>query len=207
MLDKLIIEFDKVLKSLCNPNFKSSRVSPGEQFNEQDLTQEQKKHTIGLMRVNHCGEICAQALYQGQSLTSKTDEIRKFMEQASAEEVEHLAWTSNRIEELGGQVSILNPVFYLASLMIGIGAGMLGDEWSLGFLAETEHQVEKHLDLHIDKLPIEDVKSRAILTQMKEDEVSHAAKALNLGGRELPEPIKFGMKIFSKIMTSTTYHV
>jgi ubiquinone biosynthesis monooxygenase Coq7 len=159
------------------------------------------------MRVNHCGEICAQALYQGQALMSKDESIRKALEQASHEETEHLAWTEQRIAELGGRKSLLNPLWYGSSLAVGMLAGRFGDRWNLGFLAETERQVESHLHGHLERLPAEDRKSRAIVEQMKTDEISHANTAVRLGANELPAPVKGLMRLFSRVMTETVYRV
>lgn len=159
------------------------------------------------MRINHVGEICAQALYQGQALTCHDPEIRQALEQAAYEETEHLAWTERRINELGGRKSLLNPLWYLGALSLGLLAGKLGDAWSLGFLAETERQVEAHLDHHLAELPAQDVKSRAIVEQMKVDEVSHAETAIHLGARDLPPKLKTGMRLAAGVMTRTAYYV
>lgn len=159
------------------------------------------------MRINHVGEICAQALYQGQALTAQNQEVQKALTRAAREETEHLAWTETRIAELGGRKSLLNPIWYGGSFAIGLVAGMLGDKWNLGFLAETEHQVEKHLASHLQQLPAQDEKSRAIVTQMKTDEACHATMAVSHGGAELPLPVKLAMKASSKVMTQTAYWV
>jgi ubiquinone biosynthesis monooxygenase Coq7 len=159
------------------------------------------------MRINHSGEICAQALYQGQALTARNQEVKAALEQAAWEETEHLNWTETRIAELGGRTSLLNPLWYTGSLALGALAGALGDKWNLGFLAETERQVEKHLDSHLGLLPQQDERSRAILEQMKSDEIEHAATAVEHGGAELPLPVKAAMKLSSKIMTKTVYWV
>ena len=157
------------------------------------------------MRVNHSGEVCAQALYQGQALTAREPSARRALEQAAAEETEHLAWTERRIAALGGSKSVLNPLFYAGSFVIGAASGLLGDKWNLGFLAETERQVAHHLEGHLQRLPAEDRKSRAILEQMRDDEARHATSASNHGGAELPEPVKAAMKVSSKVMTETAY--
>jgi ubiquinone biosynthesis monooxygenase Coq7 len=159
------------------------------------------------MRVNHCGEVCAQALYQGQALTSRDPAVRDALRIAAEEETEHLAWTESRIAELGGRKSLLNPLWYLGSLSMGVAAGALGDKWNLGFLAETERQVEAHLDGHLSSLPEQDVKSRAIVDQMRLDEIRHAEMALAHGAAELPRPIKLVMKYAAKIMTSAAYRL
>jgi ubiquinone biosynthesis monooxygenase Coq7 len=159
------------------------------------------------MRVNHCGEVCAQALYNGQSLTARNPETAAALRRASLEETEHLAWCEKRINELGGRKSLLNPIFYGSSFALGAIAGAAGDKWNLGFLAETEHQVGKHLQDHLSQLPKGDVKSRAILEQMQIDEAQHAANAVQHGAAELPQPVKSAMQLFSKVMTKTSYYL
>jgi ubiquinone biosynthesis monooxygenase Coq7 len=206
MLDKLIIEFDKGLKTLT-ASAHSVRPHPDENVQEPELSAEEKRHVLGLMRVNHCGEVCAQALYNGQALTAKNPQIVDALQQASKEETEHLAWCEKRIHELGGHTSLLNPLWYASSFTLGAIAGAIGDKWNLGFLAETEHQVGAHLEKHLHELPANDEKSRAILEQMKTDEAQHADTAIGLGGAELPAPIKAAMKRMSKVMTSTTYYL
>ena len=171
------------------------------------LSNEDRRHAVSLMRINHVGEVCAQALYQGQSLTCRDPEIRHALEQAAYEETEHLAWTECRINELGGRKSLLNPLWYLGALSLGLFAGKLGDAWSLGFLAETERQVEAHLDHHLSELPAQDVKSRAIVQQMKVDELSHAKTAIHLGARDLPPNLKKAMRLAAGVMTRTAYYV
>lgn len=167
----------------------------------------QSKHIAGLMRINHTGEVCAQALYQGQALTAKLPGVRDKMQQAANEEVDHLAWCQQRLNELDSSTSVLNPLFYAASFGIGAAAGIAGDKWSLGFVAETEKQVCRHLQSHLEQIPIQDKKSRAILDQMNEDEAKHATDALAAGGAELPPPIKAAMTLMSKVMTKTTYRI
>lgn len=208
MLDRLIVEFDKGLKTLT-ANAHSVRPHPDQNINQatEDLTSEEKRHAASLMRINHCGEVCAQALYNGQALTAKNPETVKALEQASKEETEHLAWCEKRIQELGGHTSFLNPIWYASSFTLGAIAGALGDKWNLGFLAETERQVGRHLNHHLETLPSKDAKSRAILEQMKIDEAEHAKTAVHLGAAELPTPIKAAMQSMSKVMTKTTYHL
>ncbi len=208
MLDRLIVEFDKGLKTLT-ANAHSVRPHPDQNINQtaDDLTSVEKRHAASLMRINHCGEVCAQALYNGQALTAKNPETVKALEQASKEETEHLAWCEKRIQELGGHTSFLNPIWYASSFTLGAIAGALGDKWNLGFLAETERQVGKHLNHHLETLPTNDAKSRAILEQMKIDEAEHAKTAVHLGAAELPAPIKAAMQSMSKVMTKTTYHL
>jgi len=207
MLDRFIIEFDKGLKTLA-ATAHSVRPYPDQNVSlSTELNSTEKRHAAALMRINHCGEVCAQALYNGQALTTKNPQTVRALEQASKEETEHLAWCERRIQELGGRTSLLNPIWYVSSFTLGAIAGALGDKWNLGFLAETESQVGVHLNQHLDALPANDDKSRAILEQMKIDEAEHAATAIHLGGAELPSPIKAAMQGMSKVMTSTTYHL
>ncbi len=205
-LDKLIIEFDKGLRTLF-AQAPTTRPLPGGALPDAELSTEEKRHAAALMRINHCGEICAQALYQGQALTARNVEVKAALEQAAWEETEHLNWTETRIAELGGRKSLLNPLWYSGSLALGALAGSLGDKWNLGFLAETEHQVEQHLESHLGQLPQQDEKSRAILEQMKSDEIQHATTALEHGGAELPLPVKAAMRLSSKLMTKTAYWI
>jgi ubiquinone biosynthesis monooxygenase Coq7 len=202
----MIIEFDRALRTVLAPA-RSVRSTPGEMLPEADLSAEQRRHVVGLMRVNHCGEICAQALYQGQALTSRDPAIREALRGAANEETEHLAWTEQRIAELGGRKSLLNPLLYLGSLGLGVAAGALGDKWNLGFLAETERQVEAHLDGHLRSLPVEDGRSRAIVDQMRQDEIQHAETAILHGAAKLPAPVKMAMKLAAKVMTGTAYRI
>jgi len=159
------------------------------------------------MRINHTGEVCAQALYQGQALTAKLPTVRQSMERAAQEENDHLAWCETRLRELDNRKSLLNPFWYASSFVLGAAAGLAGDKWSLGFVAETEHQVEAHLNDHLNRLPPQDGKSRAVVTQMKEDEIHHATVALEAGGAALPGPIKLAMKLTSKLMTGSVYYL
>lgn len=206
MIDDLIIEFDKALRTVF-AKAPSDRPAPGADLPEEALDDSERSHAARLMRVNHCGEICAQALYQGQAITSRDPAIREALRQAAWEETEHLNWTEQRIDELGGRKSFLNPVWYAGSLVMGLTAGWVGDRWNLGFLAETERQVETHLLDHLGRLPQSDAKSRAILEQMKTDEIHHAETAIRLGAAELPMPIRQGMRFASKLMTRTAYWV
>lgn len=206
LFDDFIIEFDKALRTVFAPS-PTDRPSPGGDLLEADLDAAERRHAARLMRVNHCGEVCAQALYQGQALTSHDPAVRDALRQAAWEETEHLNWTERRIEELDGRKSLLNPVWYVGSLALGLTAGWLGDCWNLGFLAETERQVEAHLLDHLDRLPEADAKSRSILEQMKTDEIRHAETAVGLGAAELPAPVKLGMRLASKLMTRTAYWV
>lgn len=198
--------FDRGLRTLFAPA-QSARATPGEDLPEAELTDEQRRLAAALMRVNHTGEICAQALYQGQALTARNERARAALEQAAREETEHLAWTERRLEELGGRKSLLNPFFYAGSFAIGAAAGLVGDRWNLGFLAETERQVVAHLQGHLGRLPEQDRKSRAIVEQMKADEARHATSAIRHGGAELPQPARAAMKLSSKVMTETAYWI
>ena len=204
MIDAIIPEFDKVLRAVF-ATAPTRRPMPGADLPEADMSADEKRHVAALMRVNHCGEICAQALYQGQALGSRNPAVRHELEQAAWEETEHLNWTETRIAELGGRKSIFNPLWYAGSLAIGVVAGKCGDNWSLGFLAETERQVEGHLSGHIAKLPAQDRKSSEVLEQMKADEMSHAETATRYGARELPTPVKLAMKLSSKLMIRLSY--
>lgn len=206
MLDPLIIGIDRALRTLFVVPA-SSRAVPGNDCVEPAMSAQEQRHACALMRVNHVGEVCAQALYQGQALTCRAPQMRKALEQAAYEENEHLAWTERRIKELGGRKSLLNPLWYLGALSLGAAAGKLGEAWSLGFLAETERQVEAHLEHHLAELPPQDVKSRMIVQQMKLDEVSHAEMAVRLGARALPSQVKTAMRLAAGVMTRTAYYV
>jgi 3-demethoxyubiquinol 3-hydroxylase len=205
-LDHLIVEFDKGLRTLFS-RAHSARPFPDNGVPEAALSESEKKHAASLMRVNHSGEICAQALYQGQALTARDPAVQSQLQQAAQEETEHLAWTSKRVHDLGGHLSLLNPLWYSGSLALGAVAGLLGDKWNLGFLAETERQVGAHLQSHLARLPQRDEKSRAVVLQMYVDETNHANMATQLGGAELPAPVKLAMKLSSKVMTRTAYWV
>ena len=202
-IDKLISSLDHGLRStFTKPAAK--RTSPAEQFNSDpiaDNTPLQNKSSA-LMRVNHVGEVCAQALYQGQALTSRSEAVKAKMQHAAEEEIDHLNWCFERIEALDGHTSYLNPIWYLGSFALGVGAGLAGDKWSLGFLAETERQVVEHLEAHLERLPEEDTVSRAVVSQMAEDEAQHAEMAVASGAAELPAPVKNLMRLTAKVMTT-----
>jgi ubiquinone biosynthesis monooxygenase Coq7 len=206
LLDRLIVEFDRGLRTLAGAP-QPRRPSPAEQVPEAELQDAQRRHAAALMRVNHCGEVCAQALYQGQSLASDNEALKATLSRAAADEEDHLAWSQRRIEELGGRTSLLNPLWYAGSLAIGYAAGKLGDRWNLGFLAETERQVERHLEGHLGRLDAADQKTRAIIEAMKQDEAGHARTAVSYGARELPAPAKHAMRWTARVMTSTSYWV
>lgn len=205
-LDTLIIEFDTGLRTLLAKP-RSVRPHPDIDVAEADLSDTERQQVSALMRVNHTGEVCAQALYSGQSLTAHQPKTTEALKQAALEETEHLAWCETRITQLGGHTSLLNPLFYAGSFTMGAIAGALGDKWSLGFLAETEKQVEAHLASHLDKLPPHDHKTRKIIEQMQEDEAKHADEAKQLGAAVLPAPAQFLMKQVSKLMTTSTYYL
>jgi ubiquinone biosynthesis monooxygenase Coq7 len=204
LIDTLIPEFDKALRAVFAAA-PTRRPMPGQDLPEAEMSEAEKRHVAALMRVNHCGEICAQALYQGQAMISHDPAVKRELEQAAWEETEHLNWTERRIAELGGRKSLLNPLWYAGSVAIGAVAGKFGDAWSLGFLAETERQVEGHLDSHLASLPAQDRKSGEVLEQMKTDEIRHAESACHHGARELPLPVKFAMRLSSKVMTKLSY--
>ncbi|PHV10080.1 2-polyprenyl-3-methyl-6-methoxy-1,4-benzoquinone monooxygenase [Chitinimonas sp. BJB300] len=205
-MDKLITEFDRALRTVFAPAA-SVRPHPDAHLSEASLSAAEKRHAAGLMRVNHCGEVCAQALYQGQALTARNPVTRDALRQAAQEETEHLAWTERRLDELGSHKSLLNPFWYASSLAMGITAGLIGDRWNLGFLAETERQVSQHLDSHLSLLPVEDARSRAVVTQMFVDETAHAEAAIELGAAELPTPAKVAMRAMSRVMTTLSYRL
>jgi ubiquinone biosynthesis monooxygenase Coq7 len=205
-LDRLIIAFDNGLRTLHAPA-RSARLHPDAEVADPGLPAAEGRLAAALMRVNHSGEICAQALYQGQALSARNPESRMALEHAAIEETDHLAWTARRISELGGRVSLLNPMWYAGSFVIGATAGLLGDKWNLGFLAETERQVEGHLAGHLDRLPPRDEKSRAILQQMQSDELRHADTAVEHGAAELPSVVKQVMKLGSRVMTRISFWI
>ena len=207
LFDRFLIHTDTALRTLVGKPMATHRPYPADGIDECQLDAAENKHIAGLMRVNHAGEVSAQALYQGQSLTAHDDAVRQKLERAALEENDHLVWTKNRLRELGERTSVLNPLWYSGSFAIGVFAGALGDRWNLGFLAETEHQVVRHLDSHLEQLPACDGRSRAILEQMKIDEAKHATTALDYGGKSLPFPVKKLMQAMSKVMTGTTYRI
>jgi 3-demethoxyubiquinol 3-hydroxylase len=207
-LDRGIMALDSVLGDLAKPgSMREKRPYPAVSYSQPNLDENEKKHISGLMRVNHAGEIAAQALYKAQSLTTRNEELKKAMQQSADEEIDHLDWCESRLKELGDHTSYLEPVWYLGSFGIGVVAGCFGDKWNLGFLAETEYQVVRHLDEHLEQLPEKDDRSRAILEQMREDELHHATTAETAGAETLPKGVKRLMNLTSKIMTKTAYHI
>ena len=216
-IDHLIGEFDTALRAIAGganysrpvPKANVQKGLNDEQAltSDLDLSPQDRTHVAGLMRVNHVGEVCAQALYQSQKLLAKTSETRALLDQAAKEEMDHMAWCEERLKELDSRPSLLNPLWYAGAFGIGLVAGLAGDHWSLGFVAETEKQVERHLDDHLEKLPEADLRSRAIVEQMRIDEIEHGASAMAAGGQELPRPIQTLMAGISKIMTTTAYKI
>lgn len=204
--DSIIAGLDLALRTVF-ATAQSKRPIPGAELPEQPLSAAEKSEIASLMRVNHCGEVCAQALYQGQALVSKNPEIRAALQRAGEEETEHLAWTERRIAELGGRKSYLNPFWYLGAFSFGVIAGRFGERWNLGFLAETERQVEAHLHGHLRRIPPHDRRSLCIVEQMKADEASHAEMAQQLGAAALPAPVRLAMKLAAKVMTRTAYRI
>jgi ubiquinone biosynthesis monooxygenase Coq7 len=205
--DLLINGLDQALRTCFGRPQVTERPDPADRHPEADMSEQERDLAARLMRINHTGEVCAQALYQGQALTAKLPEVRASMERAAQEENDHLDWCESRLQEFDNRKSLLNPLWYAGSFAIGAAAGLAGDKWSLGFVAETEHQVEAHLEDHLQRLPAQDMKSRAVLEQMKEDEIHHATVALEAGGAELPAPIKLAMKLTSKLMTKSVYYI
>ncbi|MFL9857960.1 2-polyprenyl-3-methyl-6-methoxy-1,4-benzoquinone monooxygenase [Paraburkholderia madseniana] len=208
-LDELISEFDRGLRSMTGVS-RMSRPLPIPQESAAEpaeLSPAERAHAAGLMRVNHVGEVCAQALYQAQKLATRSPSLRAVFNHAATEEEDHLAWTAKRLEALDSRPSLLNPLWYTGALAIGLAAGRLGDRVSLGFMAETERQVEQHLDSHLDQLPAADRESRAIVEQMRVDEAEHGKSAMDAGGVELPFPARALMRAVSKVMTRTAYYI
>jgi 3-demethoxyubiquinol 3-hydroxylase len=205
-LDALIVGFDRGLRTLAGIA-SSSRATPGAAIPDAELTGEEKRHAAGLMRVNHTGEVCAQALYAAQALVAGDASVREQFAQAAREEEEHLAWTKGRLDELGSRTSLLNPLWYAGSFAIGVAAGMAGDAVNLGFVVETERQVEEHLTGHMDRLPPQDARSRAIVEQMRDDEARHGALALAAGGTPLPFPVRGLMRMAADVMRAVAYRV
>jgi ubiquinone biosynthesis monooxygenase Coq7 len=206
-VDRLLLQADAAMRTLLPFSGQPYRPSPAIVQPEVEMSKGDARHVAGLMRINHTGEVCAQALYQGQALTAKLPKVRKAMEQAAEEETDHLVWCEQRIRQLGSHTSVLNPLFYGMSFGLGAVAGLISDKVSLGFVAATEDQVCKHLNEHLQQLPAEDEKSRAILEQMRSDEEHHAESAIEAGGFRFPRPVKFGMSLLAKVMTKSTYRI
>lgn len=207
LLDRLLMQADIAVKAVTGHSATPARLSPATDIDASELTPEQSRHVAGLMRINHAGEVCAQALYQGQALTARHGTVRDTMQQSAIEELDHLFWCEERLKALDSHVSHLNPLWYAMSFAIGAGAGLVGDRVSLGFVAATEDQVCAHLRSHMKQLPSHDEASRAILSQMLVDEADHAHKALDAGGLQFPTPVKMAMTLVSKVMTTAAYYV
>jgi ubiquinone biosynthesis monooxygenase Coq7 len=205
-VERLIGEFDRALRAVAGV-VRATRPSPSEGIAEHELQVDTRRHAAALMRVNHVGEVCAQALYHGQSLTARSADTRQALEGAAREEEDHLAWSAERIRELQGRASLLNPLWYAGSFAIGAVAGALGDRWNLAFLAETERQVEEHLTAHLEALPAEDRRTRAVVEGMRADEARHRDTAVELGAAELPPPVRLAMRLASKVMTTVAYRI
>ena len=205
-LDRCILELDRAVRILYGEPV-ARRPSPAEAVAEEDLRDEVRRHAAALMRVNHCGEVCAQALYQGQALASSNDDVKDALAKAAREEADHLAWSAQRVRELGGRLSLLSPLWYAGSLAFGYAAGRLGERWNLGFLAETERQVEEHLQGHIERLGGGDARTRALIESMQREEAGHRRTAEALGARELPEPARLGMRLAARLMTTLSYWI
>ena len=206
-LDHWINQADQALRVALGPAPTGTAPSPAASIADAELEDSQRRHAAGLMRINHTGEVCAQALYAGQAATARSDRVRTEMAQAAREEEDHLAWCAERLEQLDSRPSLLNPLWYASSFSIGAIAGLAGDEWSLGFVEATERQVESHLGDHLERLPAQDQRSRAIVTQMKEDEARHADMAVAQGARALPAPIQGVMVLTAGIMKAIAYRV
>jgi ubiquinone biosynthesis monooxygenase Coq7 len=207
LIDKLIIQADQALRTLVPGSVTASTANPADRAADAQLAAAEQRHAAGLMRINHTGEVCAQALYQGQALTAKLTQVRTSMEQAAQEECDHLAWCESRLRELDSHPSVLNPLFYGLSYGIGALAGLAGDKWSLGFVAETEQQVCQHLQDHLQQLPAADEKSALVLEQMLVDEGRHAINAQAAGAAALPGPVKYGMALMARVMKTATYRI
>jgi ubiquinone biosynthesis monooxygenase Coq7 len=206
-IDRLIIGFDNALRMAAGQGGEARRENPAKSVPEVVMEDEQRRHAAGLMRINHAGEVCAQALYAGQAITARNPDVQAEMQQAANEEIDHLGWCKERLDELDSKPSLLDPFWYAGSFAIGAVAGLAGDGWSLGFLKETENQVEAHLEGHLQKLPPEDARSRAILDQMKIDEAKHAKMAEDSGAFDLPRPVRRLMKLTAGAMKAVAYRV
>ena len=205
-LDSLIVHFDRALRTVAGVQ-RAQRASPAAGMAEGALDAAARAEAAALMRVNHVGEVCAQALYQGQAITARNPHNRQALEKAALEEQDHLAWSAERVRELGGRTSLLNPLWYAGAFALGAAAGALGDRWSLAFVAETERQVEAHLSGHLERLPPGDRKTRALVEAMRDDEIRHRESAIALGAAELPEPLKLGMRAMAMVMTTVAHRV
>ena len=206
-LDRLLSGVNNALRTVATPAGRTARPNPAGEVEESDLDAREKAHAAGLMRVNHAGEVAAQGLYQGHAAVARDRDIEKQMQEAADEEFDHLAWCEQRLHELGEQPSVLSPLWYAGAFAIGAASGVLGDKWSLGFIAETEDQVCAHLESHLDRLPETDARSRAIVTTMRDEEAEHGENAIEAGAANLPRPVKKLMQLTARVMTTTAYRV
>lgn len=206
-LDRILAGANNALRTIAAPAGHPTRKNPAAEISEAQLTSQQQRHAAGLMRVNHAGEVAAQGLYQGHAVVARNPDIERQMQHAAEEEFDHLAWCEQRLTELGENRSVLTPVWYTGAFLIGAASGLLGDKWSLGFIAETEKQVCDHLDSHLDRLPAEDSRSRAIVEQMRDEEKEHGDNARKAGAADLPDPVRQVMKLTARVMTSAAYRV
>jgi len=206
-LDHWMTQADQALRVAVGPPPRNTQPSPIGNRPDNELTEPERRHSVGLMRVNHTGEVCAQALYAGQAATARSAHVRTEMAEAAREEEDHLAWCAERLEQLDGRPSLLNPFWYLGSFSMGALAGLAGDDWSLGFVEATERQVEAHLASHLDHLPAPDERSRAIVSQMKDDEARHADMAVEQGARSLPAPVQGLMAVTANVMKAVAYRI
>lgn len=204
-IDRLLVSANNALRTVAAPAGRTIRRIPSAEIDEAELDTEQRKHAAGLMRVNHAGEVAAQALYQGHAAVARDPALKKQMKQAANEEFDHLSWCEQRIQELGSEPSRLSPLWYTGAYAIGAASGVVGDKWSLGFIAETEKQVCAHLESHLEHLPEDDAKSRAIVEQMRDEEAEHGEAAIEAGAARLPRPVVHLMSATAKIMTKTAY--
>ena len=205
-MDRLIAGFDTALRTIAGVH-QARRESPASAVQDGTLSEAERAHSAAMMRVNHVGEVCAQALYQGQGLTARSGRVREAMAQAAVEEEDHLAWSAQRIEELGGRGSLLNPLWYAGAFSIGALAGLAGDRWSIAFLAETERQVEEHLEGHLARLSAADQKTQKIVAAMRDDERKHRMSAVSMGAEELPAPVRTAMRLAARVMTTLAYRL
>lgn len=206
-LDRILAGANNALRTIAAPAGHPTRKNPAAEISEAQLTSQQQRHAAGLMRVNHAGEVAAQGLYQGHAVVARNPDVERQMQHAAEEEFDHLAWCEQRLTELGENRSVLTPVWYTGAFLIGAASGLLGDKWSLGFIAETEKQVCDHLDSHLDRLPAEDSRSRAIVEQMRDEEKEHGDNARKAGAADLPDPVRQVMKLTARVMTSAAYRV
>ena len=207
LVDQIICEVDKGIKFSLHNYQKENRRYPAHGINEENLSEIERSHSANLMRVNHSGEVAAQGLYRGQAMTAKLEGTREKMDHAAQEELDHLSWCNKRLQELNEHPSLLNPAWYALSFGMGAAAGLAGDKWSLGFVHETEEQVVRHLEGHLDDLSLNDKKTAAILEQMQVDESKHSEEALESGAENLPEGLKSVMSVIAKVMTKTSYYI